>query len=376
MSNTLLLHLGTAKTGTTAIQEFLRLNQDRIKEQGWVYPDLYRDFYGESERFEITTGAAMPNGMILYYVTHSRNIYKDIIWRKIKHYLKTRNVIISCESMFDNLDGVSLYNRLADYKRRYSNIKVVVYLRRQDLWIESAWNQAIEGNYFGENIQSFIMKYPRASESPDYLIKLKEIERAIGRDNIVLRVYEKGQLEGDKGDSISDFACVLQRLGCNIQIQDAIMPKHTNPRLTDDVLSFALLFNSEYCKNTYRSSVEVQELFMRMNELSLASGGRMGGYLKEGERMTILKRYQKCNETIAREYLHREEGTLFYDSNLGYEFWSPRDYSDEERRQILLYARQMGKLMLRVAEEEDKAVIERKADMVRKLIKGFMTTLD
>lgn len=127
--------------------------------------------------------------------------------------------------MFDNLDGISLYERLADYKKRYSNTRVVVYLRRQDLWIESAWNQAIEGNCFGEDIYAFMKKYPRASESPDYYTKLKEIERAASKENMIVRVYEKEQFAGDTRDAISDFAYVLHGLDCDINIRGAELKK-------------------------------------------------------------------------------------------------------------------------------------------------------
>lgn len=36
----ILLHIGQSKTGTSAIQEFLTLNKDRLREAGFLYPGV------------------------------------------------------------------------------------------------------------------------------------------------------------------------------------------------------------------------------------------------------------------------------------------------------------------------------------------------
>ncbi len=38
----LVLHIGQSKTGTTSLQEFLRLNRSNLREQGVLYPDYYQ----------------------------------------------------------------------------------------------------------------------------------------------------------------------------------------------------------------------------------------------------------------------------------------------------------------------------------------------
>lgn len=50
MENTLLLHIGTPKTGTTALQKFLSENSEELKKQGWDFPDMLKEWqiqYGE-----------------------------------------------------------------------------------------------------------------------------------------------------------------------------------------------------------------------------------------------------------------------------------------------------------------------------------------
>lgn len=372
-NNTLLLHIGTAKTGTTAIQEFLRLNQDKLQEQGWYYPDLYSDYYGEPEKLEKTTGAHMPNGMVLYYMTGAKHrLYRGAVWKHIYRYLRDYNTIVSCESMFDNLDGITLYERLAGYKKKYGNIKVVVYLRRQDLWIESAWNQAVEGNYFWDDIRSFIKSYPRGSQSPDYLMKIREIERAVGKENLIIRIYEKGQFAGDRADAISDFAEVLNGLGCGIGMKDAVIPERLNPRLTDEALSYALIFSAEYHKYADDSNEYVQELYKLVNDITLENGGIIGGYLTKEERIGILARYRDGNETLAREYLFRNDGRLFHDTNMDIPMWEKKDFNEVEEAHIRMYAAQMGKLGKLLSETSQKAFIENRIDTFSRLLKSFI----
>lgn len=38
---TVYLHIGTSKTGTTALQKFMRRNEEEMKKQGYCYPRLH-----------------------------------------------------------------------------------------------------------------------------------------------------------------------------------------------------------------------------------------------------------------------------------------------------------------------------------------------
>lgn len=58
MKNTLILHIGTPKTGTTAIQKFLYDNQTLLKEKGFFYPEIQKIMYG------VTNGAILQNYVV------------------------------------------------------------------------------------------------------------------------------------------------------------------------------------------------------------------------------------------------------------------------------------------------------------------------
>ena len=63
LKNTLLLHIGTPKTGTTALQKFLAENSEELKKQGWDVPDMLKEWqiqYGER-----AYKSTQRNGMLL-----------------------------------------------------------------------------------------------------------------------------------------------------------------------------------------------------------------------------------------------------------------------------------------------------------------------
>lgn len=63
---TVYLHIGTMKTGTSALQRFLSDNREYLKQQGVLYPDLNQ---GMPERFRFR------NGHFLVYEAGSNKEY-------------------------------------------------------------------------------------------------------------------------------------------------------------------------------------------------------------------------------------------------------------------------------------------------------------
>ena len=95
--------------------------------------------------------------------------------------------------------GESLHDKLAEAG---ADMKIIVYLRRQDLLIQSYWAQQVKecmNTSFSDYIVSKKAKYFKL----DYDKRLEEMAAAVGRENIIVRVYEKQQYYG--GNIISDF---------------------------------------------------------------------------------------------------------------------------------------------------------------------------
>lgn len=203
MAGTLLIHIGMPKTGTTALQNFMLNNNDKLEKHGWCYPVLSGNSkMDDLERWELET---VGNGYKMYdALIESQNVSE---WDKgmniLLKFLKNRNVILSTEYIYEH--GTEEF--IENIKKIYGNIKVVVYLRRQDRVIESRYNQYIKSGVECERFLKFLDSEYIPDGLLDFLLKLDSISRVIGKENLVVRVYEKQQLIGN--DIITDFLSIL-----------------------------------------------------------------------------------------------------------------------------------------------------------------------
>lgn len=302
MSNTLLLHIGTPKTGTSAIQHALHCNEEKLREYGWIYPDL------KAELNDIRDYASNPekNGNIFYKGT---KLYEkdNTEWRRISDkldsFLDRGNVILSAEEIYE-YDTDSFIWRMTEHS---PNIKILVYLRRQDLYVESRWNQIVKDD---RCYQGTFNQYVEESDRWDeghYLEKLEKMSDIIGKENITIRVYEQGQLLN--GNAVEDF---FQTIGIK-GYADKGRGKHGNDSLEGELIEVKRAINQIYDVQKYGTSRAWSDVLKRvyMKTPDSARGGR--SYFSPNERSKYLSQYEDENREIAYSFLHRDDGKLFYD---------------------------------------------------------------
>ncbi|MCR5100112.1 MAG: hypothetical protein K6B41_02005, partial [Butyrivibrio sp.] len=96
--NKIVFHIGTPKTGTTAIQRFLYDNRIALNDCGWSYPDLYLkvDKVGHFN-------GTIRNGNI-FNAEQNAITNRGELWDGICKYLgelvKDKNIIISDEDFY------------------------------------------------------------------------------------------------------------------------------------------------------------------------------------------------------------------------------------------------------------------------------------
>ncbi|WP_372370705.1 hypothetical protein [Candidatus Uabimicrobium sp. HlEnr_7] len=278
------LHIGIKKTGTSAIQFFLSTNRQRLLNyHNIVYPELEKDRHAHH-------GLALP-----YVSAHKRKgsppkiFFRDLISYFEKYPKKT--FLLSSEAFASSEDIQKLKDNLEAL-----NIfpKIIVYLRRQDYWLESRYNQDIKSGD-KKNFTDFC-----SEQQVDWFRLLQKWEQVFGRENLIIKVYENQQMPQGL---IADF---LQILGIT-EIDGFEVPSaKRNISLDLDLLELKRL------ANMMNYSIELSVLNKINEKLQCFSQNRYLFSLEE--RQKIIKKYADSNSQVAKKYLGRKK--LFYEDAL------------------------------------------------------------
>ena len=358
MKPTLILHIGTCKTGTSALQSCLAKNQQFLMENKICYSEFH-----ESNNFHLNLTLALireyfekngiydgaPVDIPLGSIPITSALYSrppaDIVDRMKRSFRENccETIVISDECLFEStiwwifplrLNTEPLLNGRKNYIMQYFkeafeefDIKIVCYLRRQDDYVESLYNQWIKG--MNAELYGVIFENPppdgggkcskyRIDESAapnismakfingmlklDYYAVLDEWAEIYGKENIIVRTYEKSRLAN--GVEQDFFANILGFSGDSL----------AGLNLYDEV-------NASFKKDIieYKMAAKLFELPREIYDLNGApalahlSRNNKKNILTAKQAGQMLEYYRESNEKIAREYLHREDGVLFYD---------------------------------------------------------------
>lgn len=329
--STVYIHVGTPKTGTSAIQVFFTKNRKLLKEKGVCYPDLGFDFPGiKSNRNAHCLNAYIYDENHKRLRNRERETAEQALEKLIGMLDRFPNFVLSDEQIWNNKDINT--ERLNHYKEKLAeagaDLKIIVYLRRQDLLIQSYWAQQVKENMttsFSDYLVSKKAKYFKL----DYQKRLQEMADAVGRENMIVRVYEKQQYYG--GNIISDFLHLF-----DLEMTDEYKQSDhvVNASLEGACLEVKRLLNNNP-RFTTKLNFVVPMLTTIQQEMVGEGGYSTSKYFSEKEHAEFLEKYREGNEEIARDYLGREDGILFKDEVVTEGDGEAETYSAEEMVEIL-----------------------------------------
>ena len=288
------LHIGLEKTGTTSIQKAMAEKREALHRESVLFPKslgtknnirllLYGLDEGLNRFFKNYPGYNMPD-----YPAFRAQLEKDFEREVEASGCKT--IVISSEHLSSQLVSPRQIESVANFLRRVANdIRIVVYLRRQDHMAVSRYCSALKAGSTHEfSFDTEVKKFPKYY---NFDVLLSEWAHVFGRDKLIVRWFDKGCFKD--GDLLTDFADAV-----NLPL--TLDPQVLNPSF--DVVRLAWLknFNANYedllpgKKNEARKNIlEILENLGQMGpkiELSLAQS------------KTFLDRFTTANRKVIAQY--------------------------------------------------------------------------
>lgn len=295
---TIYLHVGATKTGSTALQRFFEQRALILRQDHRL---LYPNFYDENIDSLMKEGVNYAHGR--YF--ESSNGSTDIeVFQKCVKYCKDnslRGIIISHEGLLNNFhERIGLLSQMLSVQ-----FKIICYVRRQDHHLESAWKQ-VGYRFCSANELLHHKKGWGGWRQTNWYKQLEPWAKTFGKENVVVRPYEKEQLQDD---IYSDFLSIIdvQWVGKPTLIREV----NPNSGLSRDVMEFL------YLNRDFHSGPGDQRLYSMLVSLLSSEYKKMPfesyNILSPSERIELLQEYEESNQKVAREYLGRNDGRLFYE---------------------------------------------------------------
>jgi len=190
------IHIGTHKTGSTSIQQFLYANRDRLKEFEYDYPDVG---IGQGAHHRLSAQLVKQHNLSIFQKNDSDRdfeIGKFPRWLKLKNYIEASespNFIISSEEF----EWLTAPEAIPELLGKY-DYKIILNLRRQDAYLESLYQTFVKSSQ--RRMKITIRQWSdRVLSNLQYHNYLRLVERwadVFGKANMMVGVFED---EVDKG---------------------------------------------------------------------------------------------------------------------------------------------------------------------------------
>ncbi len=331
---TLYIHIGTSKTGTTTIQTYCGINREQLKSKGVLFPIMPYHYDRITEN---------RNGHFLYATIYENGVRNK---EKEKQVLKQElDYIVDCFKEYDNVllseesiwwatatrrKGLWKYLQEHSQQNNYQ-VKIIVYLRRQDQFMMSRYNQILKTDTGGgtqrfyEYFKDMNGKYKCVM---NYRQRLDYMAKFFPKENIVVKRFDRSYFYN--GDLNADF---LHILGVEIDDTFAELPKDENLGISVQSGELKRVLN----RLGTMTFAENQKLLQMLNECEELLPKREVSIMTTEHIEKFMKKFIDDNESIAVDYIG--DGKPMFDYNYKKKpVWSYEDKNYHEEV-ILFFAK-------------------------------------
>ena len=301
----LVLHIGSGKTGTTSIQEFLHRNRPRLADLGVLYPRT------PGRRRHLRLSMFVQDDEALDRIPHwhrqrftspteFRKAFRRRLSREIDRSGLSR-VLLSDEGLYGSRDqSLRELHRLLDPIA--GSLRVVVYLRRQDDHMVSRYQQVVKA---GETRRLEVRtRELDLSKTYDYYARLRKWERLVGPTELVVRRFERASFV--EGSLFQDF---FEAAGIDARADDLDDVETQNESLDAEAVEFLRLYNLYRLEHAGGRGGLIHNRSLVTRLAQHATGPTLtmpDSFLDE-----FMANWEESNQRVAREILGEESGELF-----------------------------------------------------------------
>lgn len=302
------VHIGTEKTGSTAVQHYLGLNRESlIAAHGILTPTTLGigsnvnlaaacQLSEPADSLRLMRSLRSPEEVQAYYVDLQKKLAEEISRKQPKRLL------LSCENLSSRLKTCEEIQKLQSFLLPFaSSIRIIVYLRSQEDMIVSSHTTKIRNGFEGR------FNYPpRGRERPDahYNELLARWASVFGEEQVTVRLFEKNRLLN--ADIVEDF-CHSVEIPSNLE-RNARTQNESPNALTLELMRRMNAYvphQINHRPNPLRGDL--------MNVLSMSKGSTTGPSAPPPT-AEFLARFEAGNKEVARRWFSSDESvpeTLF-----------------------------------------------------------------
>lgn len=279
------LHIGSPKTGSSSIQDFLFANRGTLSQYGLAL---------------LTPGPQQPSANRLAGAIGARNKHDPA--EVAKHcFAHAKNGApgdagLSSEEFYLE-DPARIAKVLSPHIAEHdAEVQIVLYLRRQDLFIDSFYSQRRKTGRFRGSLQDFILRF--APREMNYVAMIDLWRSAFPGAKIHLRRFERPRFP--EGDIVNDF---MQVIGHADLTPACERPETLNTSPNRDVIALMDMLGEVGGFNTTR-------IYRLMEQQGFPDTGARRTFVDDKTRATLLSHYAKGNEALRAEFFP-EDDSLF-----------------------------------------------------------------
>ncbi len=286
MNKTLYIHIGTGKTGTTAIQNFTKSNLESLNRNHnfhYYRSHLYCKNYNNAKR---------SNPKYIITVDNNLEELKNNITSSDFH-----SFLISSECFPGEKHEEIKYIR--DLLSNVCDVKIIVYLRRQDDFIWSWFAQVTKAMNLHQTLDGCINQLYNAEYILNYKKFLEPWAKVFGSENILVNTFPPN------GNLIKNF---FKNLDIDINENKISKVPKSNKSLTAEQIVFIQALLPKLDPKKDKDIIKIIRLPFDIDFNYTKS------LISPEKRKEILNDFEEYNNNVAKKYLNRDQ--LFDDLSM------------------------------------------------------------